>query len=358
MKNNTWFDIQNKADDETEIFIYDEIGGWGIDAKEFIDEFRAIKTNNITLRINSPGGSVFDGNAIYNVIAQSNKNVEVFIDGLAASMASVIALAGKKVYMPENGFFMIHNPWTVLAGDSKSLRKEADLLDKIRETISGIYQRVTGQTSEVVNEWMDDETWFTGKEAMKAGFITGLIPAIEVSQCAITDDKILENAPDGVLNWIKDKAPVSVGATGNNPTEQENDEMEDVTPKILDEANKDNEIVNALEAERDALKVELATMKAEQEFEAVQDEIYDIVEASALPTPAKEDIVAKFVEANTVEDVQGEVDRIMTLLDLCKAEAPKAEVTDLGLDSASVNDGKKMTNEAANEFIKSFAKKA
>ena len=117
----TWFSIENKADKPAaEVFIFDEIGFWGVTAKDFANQLKGIeKDRKISLRINSPGGSVFDGTAVYNLIAERRDNVVAYIDGLAASMASVIAMAAGKVVMADNSMMMIHDPIGAAYGGSE-----------------------------------------------------------------------------------------------------------------------------------------------------------------------------------------------------------------------------------------------
>ena len=167
-----WYALTPKTSvSETEISIFDEIGMYGVSAKQFISDLKSIPaTDRIVLKIHSPGGEVFDGNAIFNAL-QRRGNVEVQIEGLAASMATVISLAGMPVKMAANGFYMIHNPWGVAMGDAAELRDQAQLLDKIRSNMVGAYAAKSGQSAEQIQEWMDSETWFTAEEALSAGFV-------------------------------------------------------------------------------------------------------------------------------------------------------------------------------------------
>lgn len=156
----------------TEVMIYDEIGNFGVDAKSFINEIKQIPNDtSVLLRINSPGGSVIDGLAIYDAISRMPQKVTARIEGIAASMASVIALAADEVIMSENSLYMIHNVWGGEVGDSDDLRKAADLMDKMGERLINIYVSKTGQTEEQIRSWMDEETWFNSSEAQEAGFI-------------------------------------------------------------------------------------------------------------------------------------------------------------------------------------------
>ena len=175
MKN--WYKVNvithKNATSEAEISIYDEIGSYGIDAISFKTDFDKVKNlKSIKLLINSPGGSVFDGLTIYNMLADVRGKVTVEVQGVAASIASIIAMAGDKRVMREGTFMMIHNPWTMMIGDSDDLRKEADVLDGIKEQLVGIYSRNTGMSAMDVEALMKEETWLSPTEAKKLGFAT------------------------------------------------------------------------------------------------------------------------------------------------------------------------------------------
>jgi len=168
-----WYDIKNVASDNvTEVMIYDEIGKYGVDAKSFIDEIKNIPNGtSVLLRINSPGGSVVDGLAIYDAISRMPQKVTTRIEGIAASMGSVIALAGDEVIMSENSLYMIHNVWGGEVGDAGDLRKAADLMDKMGDRLVSIYMSKSGNSEEQIRSWMNEETWFDSSEAVKYGFV-------------------------------------------------------------------------------------------------------------------------------------------------------------------------------------------
>jgi len=196
----SWYYISAKAElKQTEISIFDEIGYWGITAKQFITDLKSVdSSHNILLRIHSPGGEVFDGNAIYNALKRHAGGVTVQIEGLAASMATVIALAGSPVRMAANGFYMIHNPWGVALGDASGMREQAELLDKIQAGIVNAYVAKSGQKPEQVQAWMDAETWFTADEALAAGFIDEITEAHQMAASANKFDRLakFQNAPE------------------------------------------------------------------------------------------------------------------------------------------------------------------
>lgn len=183
-----WYEIKNKAD-KAEIWIYEMIGedfwtGGGVTAKNFQKELSEIKASQIDLHINSPGGDVFDGIAIYNLIKQHPANVTTYIDGLAASIASVIALSGDEIYMAENALFMIHNPYGMVMGAAADMRKMADRLDIVRGSISKAYITKTGKDEAEINALMDAETWMTADDAAEFGFIDEVTEKMDMAACA------------------------------------------------------------------------------------------------------------------------------------------------------------------------------
>ena len=184
---NSWYAMEQETvaegvkSSKAEIFIYDEIGGFGVEANQFIQDMDALgEVEQIDLRISSPGGSIIEGNVIFNAIKRHAANVTVYIDGMAASMASVIAMAGDEVLMADNALLMIHNPWTVAIGDSEELRKEADLMDKMKAAIINAYSRSNYSTEEL-EELMNATTWFTADEAFEAGFIDGTVQGLKAA---------------------------------------------------------------------------------------------------------------------------------------------------------------------------------
>ena len=171
LKDMNWYNIKNSSKTSTEIVIYDEIGTWGVDSKSFIEEVKNISTEEVLLRINSPGGSVIDGLAIHDAIKRMPQKVTAKVEGLAASIASIIALGADEVSMSQNSLFMIHNVWGGETGGAKDMRKAADLMDKMSDRLVNIYVSKTGKDEIEIRDWMDNETWFTADEALEAGFI-------------------------------------------------------------------------------------------------------------------------------------------------------------------------------------------
>lgn len=163
-----------KKDDDADVYIMDEIGGWGIDPKAFIDELNGLgQMKTLNIYINSPGGDVFDGMSIYNAIRMAKADtIKAHVTGLAASMASVVMLAASERVMYDGSMVMIHNPWSMIAGNQYDFEKEADILAKLTDQIVQIYVNATGSTEKDLRSWMDDETWMTEQEAIDRGFGT------------------------------------------------------------------------------------------------------------------------------------------------------------------------------------------
>lgn len=166
-----WFRIENSAEeDSAELYIYDAIYWFGVDVNELVDQLQRTRAGTLHVRINSPGGDVFDGVAIYNALVRHAARVVVHVDGLAASIASVIAMAGDEIRMHEGSMMMIHDPWMLAIGPASEMRAAADLLEKVGRSISGIYEKRTGLSRGEISELMAAETWMDPEEAREKGF--------------------------------------------------------------------------------------------------------------------------------------------------------------------------------------------
>ena len=179
--NEKWYNIQNKAGETADIYIFDEIGTYGVTAQEFISEIKDLKDMPINIRINSLGGDVFDGMAMYNVIKRREAKTTVYIEGIAASIATIIALGADEVIMAENSLFMIHNAWGGTSGEAKDMRKTAETLDKITSELTDIYVKKTGLSYDALAEMMDEESWLNAQEAFDLGFIDTISDSIKVA---------------------------------------------------------------------------------------------------------------------------------------------------------------------------------
>lgn len=173
-------DIRAASADVTEILIYDEIGFWGITAKTFVRQLSAITTPEIIVRINSPGGDVFDGLTIHNALRAHSAAITTRVEGLAASAASMIAMAGKNVVIEDNALIMCHRAWTFAYGNAGDMRESAGVLDKIDDQLAGIYAAKSGKSREDCAAMMagpekEDGTWFTAAEAMDFGLVDKIV---------------------------------------------------------------------------------------------------------------------------------------------------------------------------------------
>lgn len=203
----SWFRMQAKEDQTADIYIYDEIGGWGISARRFTEDLISLgNLSHINLHIHSPGGEVFDGIAIYNQLKNHSATITVYIDGLAASMASVIAMVGDTVIMPKNAMMMIHKPWGVSWGDANDMREYADLLDKLENVLIPAYVAKTGKTTEEITAMLEQETWLDGDECVEHGFADKVIEPVK-AMASLTSKRIEEfsSMPSAIKNQITPK---------------------------------------------------------------------------------------------------------------------------------------------------------
>lgn len=170
----TWYHISNTMDETTStpvaaVHIYGDIGSWGITAAGFVEELKAVDAAEITLYINSPGGEVFDGLAIHNALRSHRAKVMVQVDSLAASIASVIAMAGDRIVMSPHSQMMIHDAQGVSCGSPEELREYADFLDRQSDNIAAVYAERAGGTKAQWRKRMQAESWYFADEAVAAG---------------------------------------------------------------------------------------------------------------------------------------------------------------------------------------------
>jgi ATP-dependent Clp protease, protease subunit len=175
-----------------EILLYDEIGAYGVTAKAFSAALASAGAGPLKVRINSPGGDVFDAMAIFNVL-RARSGVTTQVDGLAASAASFIALAGSRMEMAQNAMLMIHCAWSVAIGNKTDMRGTADVLDRVDGQILAMYVAKTGARPATITAAMEAETWMTADEAKLAGYCDAITtmpkPAKATSTKASAADK-------------------------------------------------------------------------------------------------------------------------------------------------------------------------
>lgn len=206
-----WYLIKNAAGDggkPAEVAILDEIGFWGVTAKDFERDLKAITADTINVSINSPGGSVFEGMAMFSMLRASGKVVNTNVLGIAASIASVILQAtanGGKRTMPSNAMVMVHSAWSVAVGNAEEMREQAEVLDKIDGVLAGIYMKASGKSEDEVRSWMATDTFLTADEALASGLIDEVVEPVEVSAC-FDLDKLPAKARAVYASAMKPKA--------------------------------------------------------------------------------------------------------------------------------------------------------
>lgn len=256
-KNKKYWEFKAKSKDEADLYLYIEIASWGAgyaahSAQSFkreLDALGEIKTLNVY--INSPGGDVFEGNAIYNILCRKAKKctVNVYVDGLAASIASAIAMAGTKIIMPNNAMMMIHNVWTYTWGNANELREVADALDKINTTVKQAYLNKVGDKTdeETITDLMDQESWLTARECLNYGLCDEVIGSKQIA--AKFDPAMLKNFKNAPATLF----PGSVNRDTEDPGDDLVEEQEEEKPGVPEGKQSKLEI----EAEKERLSLEI-----------------------------------------------------------------------------------------------------
>lgn len=212
----------NQINAKGELLLYGVIGDWwdGLDAMTIVREVEALNDGPLSVRIHSEGGFITEGLAIYNALANSERRVEVTIDGIALSMASVIAMAGDVVRIPANAFIMIHKPSGPSLGEADDHRRTADVYDQFEDTLANIYATKTGLDKDTLKAMMAAETWLNGEQAVELGFADELIEPVQA--VAQADLAAFQNAPAGAVNLYHRPAsgqhtPAATAAAHTNP---------------------------------------------------------------------------------------------------------------------------------------------
>jgi len=247
------------------IHILDAISWWsGNDARTFQQRLAAVDADEIDLYINSPGGSVFEGVTIYNLLVAHKATVNVQVLGLAASIASVIALAGDTIHIAENAMFMIHNPSAGVWGEAEELRKVAGVLDQITESILNTYEARTNLSREQLRAAMAATTYYTADEAVTSGFATAKVASVKAAACAALWDP--EDFPDlseearalaVVYEEDEEEEPEGGAPTGEPHSESADHDEDDALETHLHESTLDDvqaaeNLLKTIRAELDA----------------------------------------------------------------------------------------------------------
>lgn len=197
--------------DTADVLIYDQIGksffDEGLTAKAFAEALKGhgSKIKTINVRINSPGGSVFDGTAIYNTLRNHGAKVVTHIEGGALSIASLIAMAGDERRMAKNSYLMIHDPMSVARGRAEDMRRAADMLDKVKATLVETYAQRSGHDAADIAEMMGKETWINAKDAKELGFVDTVTD--DSTTVAVFDPQAFSNVPLELLNTSNKELP-------------------------------------------------------------------------------------------------------------------------------------------------------
>jgi len=314
----TCFTFKASADESApaEILIYDQIGrdfwsGEGVVAKEFAQELAKIPAaRKITVGINSPGGSVHDGLAIYNLLSARRNQVTCRIDGLAASIASIIALAGSKLVMPASALLMIHDPSGMCMGTADEMREMATALEKHKEALVNVYEEKTKKPRAEIEQAMKDETWFTAADAKAFGLVDDV--TAEVAASNTFDLSQFRRVPASLKNQTKPPAPNESGATTSIMNRTEMIALATALGIKIDNAATDEQLKAALIAHKPAAPPapdnstaeDLKAIKAQLETERrarVTAEVQACADAGRIPGASVKDWVVDILAAPNAE---------------------------------------------------------
>lgn len=226
---NKFYSLEKTSDTEANLYIYGDIVTYrwddeDVSANSLKNELEELgDVSKINVHINSSGGSTFQGLAIHNLLKQHKAQINIYIDGIAASSASIIAMAGDKIYMPRTSLMMIHNCWTFAIGNAEELRKTADDMDKIAEAYKSAYMSKVNITREKLEELLADETYLTAEECVDMGFADEILE----------DEKIAVNsfANKSILNLVN---RLKIAEEKNKSSNTEENAVEDKIKEVLD----------------------------------------------------------------------------------------------------------------------------
>ncbi len=281
-----------------------------LDAKTIISQIKALgDRDRLDVHINSGGGFVFEGLAIYNYLNTYDGEVVVHVDGLAASMASVIAMSGDQIIMPENALMMIHNPWDISIGDAEQLRKDADMLDKTKESLISIYVAKTGISVDEVSALMDAETWMSGTDALEQGFATEVTDSVDMAASLRgADVSTFKHVPESLTGLVaaaatrpKKKPSGSVPNANQPPQEVVMTEEERKAEEAKKQAAADKDKQAAVDKAKDeATKAErkrAADIRAAVKTAKLTDDYaQELIDSECSVEDAREKIINKWAE--------------------------------------------------------------
>ncbi len=298
----------NELSDTLDILLHEEIGFWGTQSKEFTELLNNNKDRIVNIDINSPGGSVFDGFAIYNALKDRKAPVNIKISGVAASIASVIAMAGdSKPEMPENTLMMIHKPMVFAGGNVDDLKEQIDVLDKMQNSIIKAYKRHSSESDKSINKMVNKTTWMSSAEAENLGFASEIKEEIEISNMYDFSAYNYAEIPEEISNRYKSKEkevektllnktiellnPIKKEPTAMDKKEFENkiDGLEILNKELTSVNEGLTKDVTALKEENKALKTDLDAKNVESAEKEVDSFLADCVAKGCILPVAVED---------------------------------------------------------------------
>lgn len=279
-----------------------------VSPKQFREELEK-HSGNLTVRINSPGGDVFAGVAIMNSLKDHDGEITIIVDGLAASIASVIAMAGDKIIMNTGSMMMIHNAWSFAVGDSKEMRKVADQLDKIGESLKSVYSDRTGLDTETLSEMLDAETWMTADEAVEMGF----------ADEAIEGKTKLSAMVKNVMKLTQDVQNAVMQPAMSMKTKLKNEAKEVEETDVTDATETTDEVVT----EESTATDDVEQVEAEKQTDETETE-----EVTEPPVAETNNSVEKETTMSTTQEEVAQAQVIEPAKQADPAEAPKASVKD------------------------------
>jgi ATP-dependent protease ClpP protease subunit len=321
-----FWNIKASLDNQsTELFVYGDISDsayWDeVGAKEFVADLSKVTSNDITVRINSGGGSVFAGFAMYNSLKQHKANITVRVDGLAGSAASIVAMAGDKIIMPLGSMMFIHNSWTYAAGNASELSDYADMLKKIDASMLEVYKAKTGLDEKAIKDLMDKDSWLTAFEAKELGFAT------DVEDIQIAASLEGKNLVFGSVKHNYDKLPknglkIDIGASIEANTNQKKEiEMtfDEVKAKFSNDikALTDEAYLNGVKAENQRLK-EIDDLEVSGHKDLVVTAKYGETTVNAGILAMNVLKAEREAKANLMKDIKADADEIKPTVDNSK----------------------------------------
>lgn len=269
---------------KTTVFLYERITEFT--ARDFLQIVNNTKSTRLCVRINSPGGDVYSAQAIFTVIKTFPGQTEIYIDGVAASAASFVALAGQKVFMAKNAMLMIHNPNISFHGTAQQIRDAADLLDKIKGVMLSQYSEKTGKSIDELSAMCDKETWFTAEQALENKFIDGVIEdVIEMPTKVAAQIAAHSKTADDIFNLYK----ININNNQNEETMNLNKLISKL--KLAKDADENAifEAIDLMVAENDKLKG-----KADKTKEAEATAVQSVLNAAFNAKKITADLMPKF----------------------------------------------------------------